>query len=62
MAMAPACQTVPGGLEGFPTWIIGGEKLKGEQTFEQLEAALARASDPATPLAETSTAAGDAGS
>lgn len=41
--IAAVCETAPGGLTGFPTWIIGGEQLVGEQSFEQLEAALARA-------------------
>lgn len=35
----PACTAA--GLEGFPTWVIGGKKLAGEQTFDQLDAALA---------------------
>lgn len=39
--MAPACQAA--GLEGFPTWVIGGERLMGEQTLEELEEALAKA-------------------
>jgi uncharacterized membrane protein len=38
--MAPACKAA--GLVGFPTWVVGGEKLEGEQTLETLEAALAR--------------------
>lgn len=42
--MAAVCQEAPGGLTGFPTWIMAdGEQLVGEQTFEQLEAALAKA-------------------
>ncbi|EFN57922.1 hypothetical protein CHLNCDRAFT_50574 [Chlorella variabilis] len=41
--MAAVCEAAPGGLQGFPTWVIGGEQLVGEQTFEQLEAALAKA-------------------
>lgn len=40
--LAAVCQDAPGGLQGFPTWVIGGEQLVGEQTFEQLEAALAK--------------------
>ena len=41
--MAAACLAAPGGgLQGFPTWVIGGQQLVGEQTFEQLEAALAK--------------------
>lgn len=39
----PARACVTAGIEGFPSWVIGGEKLEGEQTFEELEAALARA-------------------
>ena len=35
----PVCTAAD--LEGFPTWIIGDKKLSGEQTFDQLEAALA---------------------
>ena len=42
--MAAACQEAPGGLTGFPTWVMpDGEQLVGEQTFEQLEAALDKA-------------------
>ena len=40
-AVNPACTAA--GLEGFPTWIIGGKKFSGEQTFDQLDAALAAA-------------------
>ena len=29
-------------LEGFPTWIIGDQKLSGEQTFDQLDIALSK--------------------
>lgn len=36
----PVCTAAD--LEGFPTWIIGGQKLSGEQTFDQLEAALSK--------------------
>ncbi len=36
----PACTAAD--LEGFPTWVIGGEKLSGEQSFDKLEAALAK--------------------
>ena len=36
----PACAAA--GLEGFPSWIINGRQYSGEQTFEQLEAALAK--------------------
>lgn len=38
--MAGVCKEA--GLEGFPTWVIGGEKLEGDQTLDQLEEALAR--------------------
>lgn len=42
--MADACQAAPGGLTGFPTWVMpDGQQLVGEQTFEQLEEALAKA-------------------
>jgi uncharacterized membrane protein len=54
--MAEVCKTAPGGLTGFPTWIIGGEQLVGEQTFEQLEAALAKL-QAAAPGTATATAA-----
>ena len=37
----PACTAA--GLEGFPTWVIGGKKFSGEQTFDQLDAALVAA-------------------
>lgn len=48
--MAAVCEAAPGGLTGFPTWVMpGGEQLVGEQTFDQLEAALERG------LASTST-------
>ena len=49
--MAEVCKTAPGGLTGFPTWVIGGEQLVGEQTFEQLEAALAKLQAAAPPTA-----------
>ncbi len=39
--MAPACQEA--GLEGFPTWVIKGQKLVGQQSLEELEAALEKA-------------------
>lgn len=32
-----ACAAVPGGLEGFPTWVIGGKKSEGDLTLQQLE-------------------------
>ena len=35
-------------LQGFPTWVIGSQQFEGEQTFAQLEAALA-AMTPAAP-------------
>ena len=38
---APACTAA--GILGFPSWVMpGGEVLEGEQTFEALDAALAR--------------------
>lgn len=50
--MDAACLAAPGGLTGFPTWVMpGGEQLVGEQTFEQLEAALARSAAAAPALA-----------
>eukprot|EP00887_Chlorella_sp_A99_P002060 scaffold18.g2060.t1 len=51
--MATACQEAPGGLEGFPTWVIGGKKLVGEQSLEALEAVLneAAAAAPAPAAA-----------
>lgn len=49
--MAAVCQSAPGGLTGFPTWVMpSGEQLVGEQTFEQLEAALERAAAAAPAL------------
>lgn len=39
--MAPACREAD--LEGFPTWVIGDQRLVGEQSFDALEAALAAA-------------------
>ena len=41
MTLAPECAAA--GVEGFPTWVIGGAKLEGEKTFAELEDALARA-------------------
>ncbi|KAL4443444.1 hypothetical protein ABPG75_011181 [Micractinium tetrahymenae] len=42
--LAEACQAAPGGLTGFPTWIMpNGEQLVGEQSFAELEAALEKA-------------------
>jgi hypothetical protein len=50
--MAEACTTAPGGLQGFPTWIMpSGEQLVGEQSFEALEAALAKAAAAAPAVA-----------
>jgi 2-hydroxychromene-2-carboxylate isomerase len=31
------------GIKGFPSWVVGGQIYEGEQTFQQLEAALAKA-------------------
>ena len=45
--IADACKAV--GLEGFPTWIVGEQRLVGEQTFEELEAALAAVGTAAAP-------------
>lgn len=39
--IAPACAAVEE-LKGFPTWVIGGRKLEGEQTFEVLVAEVER--------------------
>ena len=36
----PSCAAA--GLKGFPSWVINGKQLSGEQTFEQLEAALSK--------------------
>jgi uncharacterized membrane protein len=36
--MAPACKAA--NLEGFPTWVIGSEKLEGAKTLEELQDAL----------------------
>ena len=42
--IAEVCATAPGGLTGFPTWIMpNGEQLVGEQSFAELEAALEKA-------------------
>ena len=32
--MATACDAAK--VEGFPTWVINGKKLEGEQTLEKL--------------------------
>jgi hypothetical protein len=37
--LAPACSAA--GLQSFPTWIIKGEKVEGEQSFDTLEGLLA---------------------
>ena len=34
----PECAAA--GLQGFPSWVINGKQYSGEQSFEQLEAAL----------------------
>ncbi len=39
--IAPACAAVEE-LKGFPTWVIGGKKLEGEQSFEVLVAEVER--------------------
>ena len=39
--LAPACAAVDG-LKGFPTWVIGGRTLEGEQSFEVLNAEVVR--------------------
>ena len=36
--MAEQCKAAK--LEGFPLWVINGQRYDGEQTFSQLEAAL----------------------
>jgi hypothetical protein len=36
--MAPACKAA--NLEGFPTWVVGSEKLEGAKSLEELQAAL----------------------
>lgn len=38
--MAQECRAAK--LEGFPMWEINGKKISGEQSFKQLEAALAK--------------------
>jgi len=38
---APAC--LAAGIEGFPSWKIGGKMYEGEKTFDELEEALKRA-------------------
>ncbi|PSC72564.1 thiol-disulfide oxidoreductase LTO1 [Micractinium conductrix] len=41
---ADVCLAAPGGLTGFPTWIMpDGQQLIGEQSFDQLEKALDKA-------------------
>ena len=32
--MAAACEAAK--LTGFPTWVIGGEKVEGEQSLDRL--------------------------
>lgn len=39
--MAPACKAA--NLEGFPTWVIGSQRLEGAQELATLEKALAKA-------------------
>jgi predicted DsbA family dithiol-disulfide isomerase len=42
--LAEVCAAAPGGLTGFPTWVMpDGSQLVGEQSFEQLETALDKA-------------------
>lgn len=36
--MTDACASA--NLQAFPTWIIDGKKLEGEQTFEKLKSML----------------------
>ena len=38
--MAGECRAA--GIQGFPLWAIGDQKLEGEQSFDSLEAALAK--------------------
>jgi len=40
--MDPACKEA--NLEGFPTWVIGSERLEGEQPLEVLQSALDKTS------------------
>ena len=42
--MAPACTEAD--IKGFPTWVVAGEKLEGEQTLASLEAVLDRNPKP----------------
>lgn len=52
--LAEVCVAAPGGLTGFPTWVMpDGSQLVGEQSFEQLEVALDKAL-AATAAATTS--------
>lgn len=39
----PAKACVDAQIDGFPTWVVGSERLEGEQTFDQLEKALDKA-------------------
>ena len=41
----PACNAA--GVKAFPTWVIKGQTIEGEQTFEQLEQALGDTAEPA---------------
>ena len=41
LGLAAACQGPD--IKGFPTWVIGDELIEGEQSFDELEAAAARA-------------------
>lgn len=38
----PASACVAAGVQGFPSWAVGGRLVEGEQSFDDLEAALAR--------------------
>jgi protein-disulfide isomerase len=35
--MSEVCKAAD--LQGFPTWVINGQKLEGDQTFDQLATA-----------------------
>ena len=41
VGLAAACQGPD--IKGFPTWVIGDELIEGEQSFDELEAAVTRA-------------------
>jgi protein-disulfide isomerase len=46
--MAPACDAA--GVKAFPTWVINGQKIEGQQSLEALAALLDGASSVGSGL------------